>query len=68
MEDAPKDGSNILVARNNDLFWEYDVVYYDDSFGDQYPWRRTANINDGYPVGRLDFWQPLEPPYPIITE
>lgn len=65
MKDVPKDGTQILVARNNDFCWEYDIVYYDSSFGDQYPWRRVADSDNGYAIGQLDFWTELNPPYEL---
>ena len=59
MATAPRDGTQILVCRNNDVFWEYDVVRWSGRDPD-YPWATDYNA---YPEGRLDYWRPLEPPY-----
>lgn len=59
METAPKDGTEILVCRDNDLGWEYDIVYWRDT-GSVYPWKIIGNFQDGgYPEGRLDYWMEL---------
>lgn len=66
METAPRDGTEILVCRNNDLGWEYDVVFYVNTKDKIYPWFSMAS-DDAYPEGRLDYWTALEPPYKIKT-
>jgi len=60
MEIAPKDGHDILVCRDNDLNWEYDIVWWGpDHEDDMYPWKVTSIDSDGYPEGRLDYWMPV---------
>lgn len=64
MDTAPKDGTSILVCRNNDYAWEYDVVFWSDRMPN-YPW--CTGYDDGYPEGRLDYWAKLPaPPHPIV--
>jgi hypothetical protein len=64
MDTAPRDGTPVLAARNNDLFWEYTVVWWHDTgtTGGFYPWQ--AN-NTAYPEERLDYWTPIKEPYMI---
>jgi hypothetical protein len=61
MDSAPRDGTPILVARNNDVSWEFYVVWW--TRDPVYPWSAEWNA---YPEERLDYWRPLpEPPYDI---
>lgn len=65
MKDAPRDGTQILAARHNDCFWEFDVVWW--SYDPEYPWQ--SSLDGGYPEGRLDLWQHIElPDEPVHKE
>lgn len=65
METAPKDGTYILVCRNNGCAWEYVAVWY-FRLDKTYPW---ISADNAYPEGRLDYWMPIpEPPYEIRND
>lgn len=64
MKLAPRDGTQILVAYNNDCFWEYFVVWWSAHEGTCfYHWQ--AN-NNSYPEDKFSAWKPLvDEPYEI---
>lgn len=65
METAPRDGTQILAAYNNDVFWEYFVVWYSRGFLDkeEYPWFAD---NNAYPEDKFSAWKPISNgPYEI---
>lgn len=47
----------ILVRRHNDLWYEFDVVWWVDD--DEYPWQADGTA---YPEGRLDDWTEIPMP------
>lgn len=61
---APKDGTQILVAYNNDCSWDYFVVWwYRQDEADYYPWNADHNA---YPEDKFSAWKSLEgEPYEI---
>lgn len=62
---APRDGTQILAARHNDCFWEFDVVWW--CHDPEYPWQ--SSFDSGYPEERLDLWSHIEsPPERILKE
>lgn len=62
MKDAPRDGTEILVARNNGCSWEYYTVWW-SSVKTQYPWMSDSN---SYPRDLFSAWKHIgEPPYEI---
>ena len=60
MDTAPKDRL-ILVARINDVRWEYDLVWW-NKHNSIYPW---SSRHTSYPEGRLDYWKELDEPYKV---
>lgn len=54
MATAPKDRP-ILARRHNDVFYEYVIVWWEDS-DLVYPW---MNDYTSYPLDRLDEWHEL---------
>lgn len=58
MKTAPRDGSEILVRRHNDIFYEFFVVRWVDD-DPIYPWHGDHNA---YPHERLDNWHPIPGP------
>ena len=64
METAPRNGVPILGIYNNDLSWEYRLVYWSNE-DRNYPWQSVYGEDDcAWPEGRVDYWMPLqEPPY-----
>lgn len=65
MKEAPKTGELLLVCRNNDVFWEYDLVYW-QKYDPKYPWiSLTVSEQSAYPEGRLDYFTQLTEPYEI---
>lgn len=61
METAPKDGTAILVARDNGCGWDYAIVWWNGNYrGGVYPW--VADYN-AYPEHRFDAWKALDLPY-----
>lgn len=57
---APKDGEHILICRDNDVFWEYEIVRWaGDDF--DYPWERP-DASNAFADGRFTLWMPLPPP------
>lgn len=61
MDDAPRDGREILVARNNGCSWDYYTVWWSDT-GDGYPWLSDGNA---YAGDRFDMWCEIHEPYDI---
>ena len=61
MESAPRDGTQILVARNNDCGWDYFVVWWSDT-DPLYPWHEEYN---SFVEDRFDYWCEIEAPYVI---
>ncbi|MBY3333723.1 hypothetical protein HFN98_24330 [Rhizobium laguerreae] len=57
MDGAPRDGTQILVARHNDVFYEFVVVWWCGH--ETYPWESD---NNAYPVDRFDLWSPIKEP------
>src|SRR4051794_12290144 len=62
IETAPRDGTSILVCRDNGCGWDYAVVWWWDEGGD-YPWV-IGNIpnDDAIADGRPEYWMPLPAP------
>jgi hypothetical protein len=60
MDAAPKDGTQILVARDNGCGWEYFTVWWSGGgrYAD-YPWKSDHNA---YPADRFDYWSAITPP------
>ena len=55
MEDAPRDGTPILIRRHNDVSWDYFVAWH--VTGDEkYPWHSDINA---YPEHRCDHWMAI---------
>ncbi len=54
MDSAPRDGTEILVRRHNDVCFEHYVVWWWDD--PQYPWRAE---HTAYPHDRLDGWHEI---------
>jgi hypothetical protein len=59
MSTAPKDGTQILVRRHNDVFYEFRVVWWSD-IEPEYPWRTD---HTAWPEDRLDNWLPIPGPH-----
>lgn len=59
IESAPRDGTWILVSRDNGCGTDYAIVWWDDHSDDGYPWRSEFNA---YVADRWDDWQPLPQP------
>jgi hypothetical protein len=57
---APKDGTEILVRRDNGCSWEHYVVWWGQN-EETYPWVSDGNA---YASDRFDDWMPLPPPPP----
>lgn len=64
METAPRDGTQILLARFNGCAWEYVVAFWSESDG-TYPWQGDCNA---YPDDRMDYWQPIIAPVSSLTD
>ena len=60
MKTAPRDGTTILVARNNDCFWEYYAVWWVKD--EHYPWQSSDNA---FVEDRFDYWAVVTEPYTI---
>ncbi|QIG67971.1 hypothetical protein EVB55_036 [Rhizobium phage RHph_Y68] len=61
MDEAPRDGTEILVARNNGCGWDYYTVWR--SLDRAYPW---TSDNNSYPEDYFSAWKPIGgPPYEI---
>ncbi|KAF0136972.1 MAG: hypothetical protein FD152_778 [Xanthobacteraceae bacterium] len=60
MSEAPRDGTQIQVARYNGCGWEYDVVWW--TVHSKYPWSSEGNA---YVDDRFDAWRHLQPPYEV---
>ncbi|RVN04630.1 hypothetical protein [Sinorhizobium meliloti] len=58
MESAPKDGTQILVARDNDCSWDYYVVWW-SAADKEYPWQSD---NNAYADERLEYWSLITTP------
>lgn len=58
MDSVPKDGTQILVARDNGCGWDYYTVWWCPA-EEHYPWRADHNA---YPVDRFDYWSPITTP------
>jgi hypothetical protein len=56
MDTAPKDGTEILVRRHNDVVWEHHVVWWGSDGDTRYPWRSDYTA---YPHDRLDGWHEI---------
>jgi hypothetical protein len=63
MDDAPRDGTEILVARNNGCGWEYYLVWWTMHTPSVYPWIAEFNA---YPEDEFSAWKYVgKPPYEI---
>lgn len=58
MSTAPKDGTQILVRRHDDIAYEFHVVWWIND--EPYPWRSEYSA---YPTDRLDNWHPIPGPH-----
>ena len=63
MSSAPKDGTPILVTRDNGCGWDHYVVWWRGKDTD-YPWECECN---SYPFERMEYWMPLPAP-PSLKE
>jgi len=55
MKTAPKDRT-ILARRHNDVFYEHCIVFWDDIYDKNYPWRAEYTA---YSDGRLEEWHEI---------
>lgn len=62
METAPRDGTQILLARCNGCAWEYVVAFWSENDDGTYPWQGDCNA---YPEDRMDCWQAITEPWDV---
>lgn len=60
MDTAPRDGTQVLLARHNGVCWDYYTAFW-TGIG-RYPWQGDVNA---YPDSRMDYWQPIVAPHPV---
>lgn len=66
IDGAPRDGEVILVCRNNDVSWEWRIVFWSTKWDKEYPWKEYCHdFDNAYPEDRFDYWAELTEPYRI---
>ena len=58
METAPKDGTEILVCRDNGSTWDFFTVWWSE-WSKEYPW---SSQTSRYPADRFDYWMTIPHP------
>jgi len=59
MAGAPRDGTPILVFRDNGCGFDYYAVWW-SRHDAEYPWREESG--NAYPADRFDGWTSIKPP------
>lgn len=63
MNTAPRDGTPILVFRDNGCGFDYYTVWWSKT-DTEYPWH-TETLH-AYPADRFDGWCAIEPPFQAL--
>ena len=61
---APKDGTDILVARKCSWGWDYKIVFWTDEYGQRYNWisESDSGSSDLKPANYYSHWVLPTPP------
>ena len=68
LNQAPRDGTPILLAICRDTRWDYTAVYWDGSKEDSYPWIQMDGQNAWAESSKTLAWCPIDEPWDLSDD